>query len=49
MRFEDVIRKDLRKMGTSWEVVKRKVLNRFGGRKSGYGSGGPGQLDAEVN
>ena len=30
----DVINKDLKEMGTSWEGVKRKALNRLGGRRS---------------
>ena len=32
--WEDVINKNLKEMGTSWEGVKRKALNRFGGRRS---------------
>ena len=28
--WEDVINKDLKKMGTSWEGVKREALNRLG-------------------
>ena len=32
--WEDVINKDLRKMGTSWEDVKREALNRLGWRRS---------------
>jgi hypothetical protein len=27
--WEDVIKKDLREMGTSWEDVKREALNRL--------------------
>ena len=32
--WEDVINKDLKEMGTFWEVVKRETLNRLGWRKS---------------
>jgi hypothetical protein len=32
--WDDVVRKDLSKMGTSWEGVKREALNRLGGRRS---------------
>jgi hypothetical protein len=49
MGLKDVIRKDLRKIGTSWEVVKRETLNRFGGRRSGRSCVGLRRLDAEVN
>jgi hypothetical protein len=31
---DDVIKKDLNEMGTSWEVVKREALNRLGWRWS---------------
>ena len=31
--WEDVIIKDLKEMGTSWEGVKREALNRLGWRK----------------
>ena len=31
--WEDVINKDLKGMGTSWEGVKRQALNRLGWRK----------------
>ena len=30
--WEDVINKDLKEMGTSWEGVKREALNRLGWR-----------------
>ena len=30
--WKDVIKKDLRKMGTSWDGVKREALNRLGWR-----------------
>jgi len=29
---KDVIKKDLKEMGTSWEGVKREALNRYTGR-----------------
>ena len=32
--WEDVINKDLKEMGTSWEGVNRKALNRLGWRRS---------------
>ncbi|XP_065568986.1 uncharacterized protein LOC136032640 [Artemia franciscana] len=32
--WEDVIKKNIKEMGTSWEGVKRKALNRLGWRKS---------------
>ena len=32
--LEDIINKDLKEMGTSWEGVKREALNRLGWRKS---------------
>ena len=32
--WEDVIKKDLKEMGTSWEGVKRETLNRLGLRRS---------------
>ena len=32
--WEDVINKDLNEMGTSWEDLKMKVLNRLGWRRS---------------
>ena len=32
--WEDVINKDLKEMGTSWEGVKRGALNRLGWRRS---------------
>ena len=28
--LEDIINKDLKEMGTSWEGVKREALNRLG-------------------
>ena len=32
--WEDVIKKECREMGTSWEAVKREALNRLGWRRS---------------
>ena len=32
--WEDVINKDLKEIGTSWEGVKREALNRLGWRRS---------------
>ena len=32
--WEDVIKKDLKEMGTSWEGVKKEALNRLGWRRS---------------
>ena len=32
--WKDVIKKDLKEMGTSWEDVKREALNRLGWRRS---------------
>ena len=32
--WEDVINKDLKEMGTSWEGVKREALDRLGWRRS---------------
>ena len=32
--WEDVINKDLKEMGTSWDGVKREALNRLGWRRS---------------
>jgi len=29
-RWEDVTKKDLREIGTSWEGIKRETLNRLG-------------------
>jgi hypothetical protein len=31
--WEDVIKKDLKEMGTSWVGVKREALNRLGWRR----------------
>ena len=32
--WEDVIKKDLKEMGTSWEGVKREALNRLRWKRS---------------
>jgi hypothetical protein len=32
--WEDVIKEDLKEIGTSWESVKREALNRLGWRRS---------------
>jgi hypothetical protein len=32
--WEDVIKKDLKEMGTSWAGVKRETLNRLGWQRS---------------
>jgi hypothetical protein len=32
--WEDVLKKDLKEIGTSWEGVKSEVLNRLGWRRS---------------
>jgi len=34
LRWEDVINKDLKEMGISWEGVKREPLSRLGRRRS---------------
>jgi hypothetical protein len=46
---EDNIKKDLKEMGTSWEDVKREVLNRLGWRRSVRSCVDLRRLDAEVN
>ena len=33
MGREDVIKKDVKEMGTSWEGVERETLNRLGWRR----------------
>ena len=45
---EDVINKDLKEMGTSWEGVKRKALNRLGWRRSVRSCVGLRRLGAAV-
>jgi len=46
--WEDVINKDLKEMGTSWEGVKREALNRLGWRRSVLSCVGLRQLGAAV-
>jgi len=45
----DVINKDLKEMGTSWEGVKREVLNRLGWRRSVRSCVGLRRLGAAVS
>ena len=47
--WEDVVSKDLRKMGTSWETVKRKVLNKSECEMSVLSCVGLRRLDAAVS
>ena len=47
--WEDVINKDLREMGTSWEGVKRETLNRLGWRRSVRSCVGLRRLGAAVS
>ena len=47
--WEDVIKKDLKEMGTFWEGVKREALNRFGWRRSVHSSVGLRWLHAVVS
>ena len=49
MGWEDVVRKDLREMGTSWEGVKREALNRLGWRRNARSSVGLMQFGAAVS
>jgi hypothetical protein len=46
--WEDVIKKDLKEMGTSWESVKREALNRLGWRRIVRSCVGLRQLGAGV-
>ena len=48
-RWKDVIKKDLRKMGTSWDGVKREALNRLGWRRSLYSCVGLKRLGGGVS
>ena len=34
VEWKDVLKKDLKEIGTSWEGVKSETLNRLGGRRS---------------
>ena len=47
--WENVINKDLKEMGTSWEVVKKEALNRLGWRKSVRSCVGLRRLGAAVS
>ena len=47
--WEDVIKKDLKEMGTSWAGVKREALNRLGWRRSLRSCVGLSQLGAAVS
>ena len=47
--WEDVINKDLKEMGTSWEGVKREALNRLGWRRSVRSCVGLRRLGAAVS
>ena len=47
--WEDVINTDLKEMGTSWEGVKREVLNRLGWRRSVHSCVDLRQLGAAVS
>ena len=47
--WEDVINKDLKEMGTSWEGIKREASNRLGWRRSIHSCVGLRQFCAAVN
>jgi len=47
--WEDAINKDLKEMGTSWEGVKSKALNRLGWRRSVHSCVGLRRLGAAVS
>ena len=47
--WEDVIKKDLKDMGTSWEGVQRESLNRLGWKKSVRSCFGLRRLGAKVS
>ena len=47
--WEDVIKKDLKEMGTSWAGVKREALNRLGWRRSVRSCVGLRRLGAAVS
>ena len=49
LSWEDVINKDLKEMGTSWEGVKREALNRWGWRRSLRSCVGLRRLEAAVS
>ena len=46
---EDVMNKDLKEMGTTWEGVKREALNRLGWRRSMCSCVGLRRLGAAVS
>jgi hypothetical protein len=47
--WEDVIKKDIKEMGTLWAGVKREALNRFWWRRSVRSCVGLRRLDAAVS
>ena len=47
--LEDVIKKDLKELATSWEGVKRETLNRLGRRRSMHSCVGLRQLVVAVS
>jgi hypothetical protein len=47
--WEDVIKKDLKEIGTSWEGAKREALNRLGWRRSVRSCVGLRQLGAAMS
>ena len=49
MGWENVINKDLKEMGTSWDGVKREALNRLGWRGSVCSCVGLRRLGAAVS
>ena len=49
LRWEDVINKDLKEMGTSWEGVKKEALHRLGWRRSVRSCVALSRLDAAVS
>ena len=49
LEWEDVINKDLKEMGTSWEGVMREALSRLGWKRSVRGPVGLRRLGAAVS
>jgi len=49
MRWEDIAKKNLIEMGTSWKGAKIEALNRLGQRRSVRGYVGLRQLGAAVS
>jgi hypothetical protein len=47
--MEDVIKKDLKEMGTSWDGEQREAFNRLGWRRSVLSCVGPRWLGAAVS